>query len=88
MPQPIGLYPNVNDKPNLDYDTIRPDMFVQDVIPNPAKTPFLAEAEKRGAAWNTGMGMLINQAAINIKMWTGKDPDKEVMTKAYQSVIS
>ncbi len=85
---PIGLYPNVNDKPNIDYDTIRPDLFVQDVIPNPAFTPFLAEAEKRGARWNTGMGMLINQAAINIEMWTGLKPNKKVMTKAFQSVIS
>ncbi len=84
---PIGLYPNVTDKPNIDYDTIGPDLFVQDVIPNPAFTPFLAEAEKRGAKWNTGMGMLINQAAINIKMWTGKDPDKEVMTEAFKKVI-
>ena len=84
---PIGLYPNVTDKPNIDYETIRSEMFVQDVIPNPAFTPFLAEAEKRGASWNTGMGMLINQAAINIKMWTGKDPSKDVMTKAFQEVI-
>ncbi len=84
---PIGLYPDVDNKPNIDYDTLRPDLFVQDVIPNPAFTPFLDEAKKRGAKWNTGMGMLINQAAINIKMWTGKDPDKEVMTKAYQEVI-
>jgi len=84
---PIGLYPNVDDKPNVDYETVRPDLFVQDVIPNPAFTPFLDEAKKRGARWNTGMGMLINQAAINIKMWTGKDPDKEVMTKAFKEVI-
>ncbi|MGL1892700.1 MAG: shikimate dehydrogenase [Spirochaetaceae bacterium] len=84
---PIGLYPNINDKPNVDYSTIRPDLFVQDVIPNPAFTPFLDEAKKRGARWNTGMGMLINQAAININMWTGKDPDKKVMAKAFQDVI-
>lgn len=84
---PIGLYPHVDDKPDLDYDTLRADLFVQDVIPNPAFTPFLAEAERRGARWNTGMGMLINQAAINIKMWTGKDPDKEVMTAAFKKVI-
>ncbi len=64
----MGLYPKVNEKPDIDYATIQNDMFVQDVIPNPAFTPFLAEAEKRGAKWQTGMGMLINQAAINIKM--------------------
>ncbi len=84
---PIGLYPDVDEKPPINYDSILPGMYVQDVIPNPAYTPFLDEAKKRGAGWSTGMGMLINQAAINIKMWTGKDPDKEVMTKAFQEVI-
>ncbi len=85
---PIGLYPNVDDIPNVDLDTILPGMFVQDVIPNPAITPFLRAAEARGARWNTGTGMLINQAAINIEMWTGKKPNKDVMLKALQEALS
>ncbi|MBA4347810.1 MAG: shikimate dehydrogenase [Clostridiales bacterium] len=84
----IGLYPNVNDIPNIDLDTILPTMFVQDVIPNPAITPFLRAAETRGARWNTGTGMLINQAALNIEMWTGLKPDKRVMLKALQEALS
>ena len=84
---PIGLYPDVHKKPDINYDSIRPELFVQDVIPNPAFTPFLAEAKKRGASWNTGMGMLINQAAINISMWTGLTPDRKVMIEAFQKVI-
>jgi len=84
----VGLYPNINDKPNLDYDTITPRMFVQDVIPNPAFTPFLAEAKRRGAGWQTGMGMLINQAALNIEMWTGLKPNKQVMTEAFEKAIA
>lgn len=83
----IGLYPNVDEIPNVDFETVTKDMFVQDVIPNPAYTPFLREAEKRGARWQTGMGMLINQAALNIEMWTGKVPNKEVMKKAFEEVI-
>ena len=42
----IGLYPNINDKPNIDYETITKGMYVQDVIPNPAFTPFLQEADR------------------------------------------
>ena len=84
----IGLYPNINDIPNIDLDTILSSMFVQDVIPNPAITPFLRAAEARGARWNTGTGMLINQAALNIEMWTGKKPDKAVMFKALQEALS
>jgi shikimate dehydrogenase len=84
----IGLYPNVNDKPNIDYDTITKDMYVQDVIPNPAFTPFLREAERRGSRWQNGMQMLINQAALNITMWTGLKPNKEVMLKALEEALS
>lgn len=84
----IGLYPNVDEVPNIDLDTILPTMFVQDVIPNPAITPLLRAAQARGAKWNTGTGMLINQAAINIELWTGKKPDKAVMLKALQEALS
>ena len=84
----IGLYPNVGDKPNLDYDSLRKGLYVQDVIPNPAFTPFLHEAESRGLKWQSGMQMLVNQAALNITMWTGLVPDKKVMMKALEEALS
>lgn len=84
----IGLYPNIDAKPNIDYDTVTKAMYVQDVIPNPAFTPFLREADKRGARWQSGMQMLINQAALNITMWTGLVPDKGVMLKAFEEAVS
>jgi shikimate dehydrogenase len=83
----IGLYPNVLDKPNLDYDSIGKGVYVQDVIPNPAFTPFLQEADRRGLRWQSGMQMLINQAALNITMWTGKQPNKEVMRQALEKAL-
>ncbi len=85
---PIGLYPDVDAIPNVDVGTILPSMFVQDVIPNPAVTPFLRAAQARGAKWNTGTGMLINQAAINIQMWTGRKPDKALMRRALDEALS
>jgi len=84
----IGLYPNVDSKPNIDYDTITKDIYVQDVIPNPAFTPFLREAELRGARWQSGMRMLINQAALNITMWTGLTPNKDLMLAALEKALS
>ncbi len=84
----IGLYPNVGDRPNLDYETLTKRTYVQDVIPNPAFTPFLREADRRGLRWQSGLSMLINQAALNIRMWTGKDPDKEVMRRALEEALS
>ena len=84
---PIGLYPKIDDIPNIDLETIHERMFIQDVIPNPAITPFLRAAQARGAKWNSGTGMLINQAAINIEMWTGKKTNKAVMLKAFQEAM-
>jgi len=78
----IGLYPNVTDKPNIDYATIKPGMVVCDVIPNPPQTPFLDEAAKRGARTLDGLGMLVNQGAIAFKMWTGHDAPVEAMRTA------
>lgn len=80
----IGLYPNVNDKPNLNYDSIRAGMIVCDVIPNPPSTPFLREAEARGARTLDGLGMLVYQGAIGFKMWTGHDASIGVMRAALE----
>lgn len=70
------------------YDSIGRSVYVQDVIPNPAFTPFLREAESRGLKWQSGMQMLINQAALNITMWTGLKPDKDVMRRAFEEALS
>ena len=51
----IGLFPNVNDKPDLAYETITAKMTVCDVIPNPPHTPFLREAQARGAQTLDGL---------------------------------
>lgn len=75
----IGLYPNVNDKPNINYDSILPEFVVSDVIFNDPRTLFLGEAKKRGAHTINGLGMLVNQAALNFKIWTGVEAPMDVM---------
>lgn len=78
----IGLFPNVSEKPDIDYDTIGANMVVCDVIPNPPDTPFLREARARGAKSLDGLGMLVYQGAIAFKMWTGQEAPVEVMHRA------
>jgi len=84
----IGLYPNVREKANIDYDTIRAGMTVCDVIPNPPHTAFLEEAEKRGAKTLDGLGMLVHQGAIGFKLWTGEDAPMDVMKEALMKEFS
>ena len=71
----IGLFPNVSDKPDIDYDTINANMVICDVIPNPPDTPFLKESRARGAQGLDGLGMLVEQAAESFYIWRGVRPD-------------
>lgn len=84
----IGLYPNVEDKPDIDYESITANMVVCDVIPNPPNTLFLREAENKGAKILDGLGMLVGQGAIGLKMWTGHDAPVAVMRKALEEVFA
>ncbi len=84
----IGFFPDVNTKPDIVYDSITQDMTVCDVIPNPPYTPFLREAEKRGANIVDGLGMVVYQGAIGFKIWTGYDAPIAVMQKALREILN
>lgn len=77
----VGLYPNVDQKPDIDYDTIHNGMVVCDVIFNDPNSLFLREASQRGAVTVNGLGMLANQGALNFKLWTGQEAPVDVMTE-------
>jgi shikimate dehydrogenase len=72
----------------LNFDASPAGLVVCDVIPNPPDTPFLRRARQAGATTVDGRGMLLNQAAINIKFWTDVDPDREVMGRALDQAIA
>ncbi|GGB75550.1 shikimate dehydrogenase [Knoellia flava TL1] len=71
----------------VDPDTLRPDLLVADVIPNPPRTAYLCEAERRGGATLDGLGMLVAQGAVAIELWHGVSPDREVMRARLSEVL-
>lgn len=77
----VGLYPNVDQKPDINYDTIHSGMIVCDVIFNDPNSLFLREAAQKGAVTINGLGMLVNQGALNFKLWTGQEAPVDVMTE-------
>ena len=79
----VGL--GTREKPHVDYDAITPDMVVSDVIFNPVMPAFLEEAAARGAKTVTGIGMLVQQGALNFELWTGREAPVEVM---YQTLAA
>ena len=78
----VGLFPDVNAFPDIDYSTIEKDMIVCDVVFNPAMPVFLQKARQRGARTISGLGMLVNQAALNFEIWTDVKAPREVMLEA------
>ncbi len=66
---PVGMYPRVEECPNLPYSLLKKEHLLFDAIYNPKKTLFLQKGEKQGSEiWN-GMEMLINQAEESWKIW-------------------
>ena len=67
--------------------SLTPKMVVADVIPNPPNTWLLRQAAERGCKTLDGLGMLVNQAVINFKIWTDVDPNPDVMREALEEFL-
>lgn len=59
-----------------------PDARFYDMTYNPPVTPFLKLGISHGLPTSSGLGMLINQGARSFKLWTGLEPDRELMQSA------
>ena len=66
---PLGMHPNTNAMPPIDYEQIGENHFVYDLIYNPARTMFLQKAEMRGAKIKNGLEMLHVQAEKSWQIW-------------------
>ena len=84
---PIGMFPDVNGLPDIRLDSLLPGMVVADVVPNPPVTRLLKSAQERGCTALDGLGMLVNQGAINMRLWTGVDPNREVMRRTLEGLF-
>ncbi len=83
----IGLFPDVDARLPLVLETLKPEMVVADVIPNPPTTVLVREARARGCKVLDGLGMLVNQGVIGFRLWTGIDPDPNCMREALEEVF-
>jgi shikimate dehydrogenase len=71
----------------IKVDTLRPELIVADVVFNPPQTWLLRTAADRGCRTLDGLGMLVNQAVISFKIWTGIEPDAGVMRDALEEFL-
>lgn len=69
---PLGMVPDVDTCPGIDYEAITPDHLLFDLVYNPEKTLFLAKGEERGARAVNGYDMLVYQAEASWEIWNKK----------------
>jgi 3-dehydroquinate dehydratase/shikimate dehydrogenase len=58
-----------------------------DLVYNPIETRFLREARAAGCETLSGLEMLVAQAVEQFKLWTGQDPNAEIMRAAARAAL-
>ena len=71
---PVGMFPNVDEAPNLPYEAITSKHHLYDLVYNPAETKFLALGKAQGASTQNGLEMLHLQADASWEIWNSRTP--------------
>jgi shikimate dehydrogenase len=81
---PLGMVPNIDQSPLPENLSLPSNVFVYDLVYNPRETNLVRDVRAQGLYATTGLGMLIEQAALAFEIWTGHNPPREVL---YASVV-
>lgn len=71
-----------------DASALRAGQVVVDLVYHPLETAFLRAARDVGCTVVDGLGMLVHQAAVQQRLWTGVSPDVAVMRAAAESELA
>lgn len=66
---PLGMSPNTDTFPEIDYTQIGSDHLAYDLVYNPLETAFLSKAAAKGAQIKNGLEMLYKQAEKAWAIW-------------------
>jgi 3-dehydroquinate dehydratase/shikimate dehydrogenase len=79
---PLGMSGATQEMTPATTAQLRGVRLAYDLVYNPIETMFLREARAGGCDTLTGIEMLIAQGAEQFRLWTGKEPDTDVMRAA------
>ena len=81
---PVGMTPNIDHSPLPENLSLPSNAFVYDLIYNPRERKLVKDARAQGLNASTGLGMLIEQAALAFEKWTGHIPPREILYQAVE----
>ncbi len=70
---PLGMFPNIDNAPNLPYEFVSAGHYFFDLIYNPEITLFLEKAKEKGAVIENGKKMLAIQAEESWRIWNDEN---------------
>ncbi|HVF25022.1 MAG TPA: shikimate dehydrogenase [Anaerolineales bacterium] len=76
---PLGMSPNTGQSPLTENTSLSKHTKIYDLVYNPRETKLVKDARAQGSSAMTGLGMLIEQAALSFELWTGCNPPREIM---------
>jgi shikimate dehydrogenase len=85
---PAGMYPDTDFSPWPEELPYPPGAIVYDLVYNPVVTRLVRQARAAGLAAHTGLGMLVEQAALSFEYWVGQAPPREAMRLAAESKLA
>ena len=85
---PLGMTPKTEEMPPVDWERVRDEAFVYDIIYTPGCTRFLREAKAHGHRVTNGVAMLVGQGAEALSLWTGVRPDEGAMEQALLEALA
>jgi shikimate dehydrogenase len=66
---PVGMYPDIEQKPDIDYTLLNKKHILFDLVYNPEITSFLRMGEEKGCSVISGIKMLHSQAEKAWEIW-------------------
>jgi shikimate dehydrogenase len=82
---PLGMTPNVDQSPLAKDTLLSKHTLIYDLVYNPRETKLVKDARVQGLQATTGLGMLIEQAALAFDLWTGYNPPREKLWDAVET---
>ena len=66
---PLGMYPNMDESPDIPYELLNEKHLCYDLLYNPDETLFMKNAKAQGATTKNGLEMLLLQAFAGYEIW-------------------
>jgi 3-dehydroquinate dehydratase/shikimate dehydrogenase len=83
----VGMHPDIDESP-LHVSVLKPGMVVFDTVYNPETTLLVKDARSRGCNVITGVELFVRQAALQFKLFTGREAPVQLMRQVARKALS